>query len=127
MESDELGRSPMTQAARLSLLEKDSANHAKTLTSLIERANAGFTEGQMGQFRKMLRDELGDAGLRIDEPDHIDEAREDFRFLRRLRKNWDGASQRVGGLVLMAGFGLVMVILGVGFFAWLGKNLGKTP
>jgi hypothetical protein len=35
--------------------------------------------------RAAFREELVDAGLRIDGAEHQDEAREDFRFLGRLR------------------------------------------
>lgn len=53
-------------------------------------------------IRKAIRDELNESGLRIDDADHQFEAREDFRFLRKLRKALDGASSKIGMAVLMA-------------------------
>lgn len=81
-----------------------------------------FTQTQIQQLRLVLREELADAGLRIDGPEHVDDAREDFRFLRRLRENWDGASKRVGNTILGAIVSLFLVILGAGFWAWLNSK-----
>lgn len=66
----------------------------------------GFTQEQLRQIesviRLSIREELNDAGLRIDGADHQDEAREDFRFIRRLRKRVDGAASKVGLAVILA-------------------------
>lgn len=78
-----------------------------------------FSDTQMEQLRSIFREELADAGLRIDGPEHVDDAREDFRFLRRLRLNWDGSAKRVGNAVLGAVVTLMLAIIGAGFWAWL--------
>lgn len=84
----------------------------------------GFSQAQLEQLRSVFREELADAGLRIDGPEHVDDAREDFRFLRRLRQNWDGASKRVGNAVLGAIVAIALAIIGAGFWTWLGKGGG---
>lgn len=66
-----------------------------------------FTEEQLAQFRSLLREEFDRAGLRIDEPEHVDDAREDFRFLRKIRKFVDSASAKIGGFVIMFGLGIL--------------------
>jgi hypothetical protein len=52
--------------------------------------------------RKAVRAEFSNAGLLIDEDEHVFQVRDDFRFLRKLRMAIDGASSRVGQAVLMA-------------------------
>lgn len=51
--------------------------------------------------RKAVRDELDAAGLRVDEPEARDAAREDFRFLRRMRHAFDGAASKIGYAILL--------------------------
>lgn len=67
-------------------------------------------------IRKAVRDELNASGLRIDEPDHQQEAREDFRFLRRFRKAFDGAASKIGGTLLVA------LISGIAWLFWQGAQ-----
>jgi hypothetical protein len=62
----------------------------------------GFNPEQMKQLRLVFREELADAGLRLDDGDHQEEAREDFRFLRRMRRSADGVSAKVGLAVILA-------------------------
>lgn len=81
-----------------------------------------FSQAQIEQLRSVFREELADAGLRIDGPEHQDEAREDFRFLRRLRRLWDNSVTRVGTIVLTALVGLALSIVGMGFWQWIGKG-----
>ena len=104
----------LSEDQRLTLLERDSRDHAKTIT-----------DEQMAQLRAAFRDELADAGLRIDGPEHVDDAREDFRFLRRLRTIWDSSVKKVGSAVLTAIVGILFIIIGAGFWAWLGSNIHK--
>lgn len=115
------GHDPRTPEERLSLIERDVRSHARSLTALVASGKS-FSVEQMAQLRAVLREELGDAGLRIDGPDHVDEAREDFRFLRRFRLSWDGAAKKVGGVVLVAIVGVALTIVGMGFFAWIKKG-----
>jgi len=70
-------------------------------------------------IRKTFREELDRAGLRLDAPEHQDAAREDFRFIRRMRLAFDGAASKIGYAILTAF---------VGGFIWLivqGANLWK--
>jgi len=107
---------------RLSAVERDSRDHAKSLTALVQ-ASQEFSEEQIAQIRAAFRVEWGAAGLRLDDPAHQDEAREDFRFLRRLRLNWDGAVNKTGNAVLIAIIAIVGTIIGLGFWAWINNNL----
>ncbi len=108
-------------ADRLQMLEEDGQHHARSIGELLKSANT-FSSQQLDQLRAVLREELADAGLRIDGPEHVDDAREDFRFLRRLRTNYDGATKKVGTAVLGAVITLAIAIIGAGFWAWLGKG-----
>lgn len=82
---------------------------------------SGFTNEQLQQLREVFREELGDAGLRIDGPDHVDEAREDFRFVRRLRKGVNGAASKVGMAVILAITSGVIWIVIQGANFWRGN------
>jgi len=66
-----------------------------------------------GLVRKAVRDEIKAAGLRLDDPQHQDEARADFVFLRALRRGTYGAASKVGMAVILA------IVSGVG---WLIIN-----
>lgn len=52
--------------------------------------------------RDAVREELDDAGLRLDGPEHRDSAREDFRFLRRLRQTTESTASKIGMAVILA-------------------------
>jgi hypothetical protein len=117
------GHDTRTLEERLSLVERDVRSHARSLTALVKTGTT-FSIEQMEQLRGLLREEFGNVGLRIDEDEHVDSAREDFRFLRRTRLKWDSAANRVGSIVLAAIVGLVLIIGGMGFWAWLSKGLG---
>ena len=52
--------------------------------------------------RTAVRDELSAAGLRLDDADHQEAAREDFRFIRKLRTSFNGASSKIGATVIVA-------------------------
>lgn len=86
----------------------------------------GFTPEQLSQLKQAVREavkeELADAGLRLDDADHQDEAREDFRFLRRIRKTFDGAATQVGRSILLALLAVFGVIFGLGFWQWIGRQ-----
>ena len=131
-------RVKLTTQQRLALLERDARSHARSLTEIVQQVIGGFTQAQIEQLRTVFREELADAGLRIDGPDHIDDAREDFRFLRRLREGYDtedirflhrlregydGAAKRVGNYILMALFAVGAMIVGLGFWAWISRGI----
>ena len=116
---------PAIVAHRLNALEQASQQHARIITEALEKVGNGFSDEQMGQLRQLFSEVLADAGLRVDEPDHQDAAREDFRFLRRLRTNWDGAVSKIGNAVLLAIIAVGGTIIGLGFWAWLSSNLHR--
>ncbi|KFL31492.1 hypothetical protein JP75_08120 [Devosia riboflavina] len=122
-EEDPLGRGKLTLSKRVDLLERDRAQQSRVLTEIV---NAGktFTPEQIAQLRAVMREEWADAGLRLDDAGHQDEAREDFRFLRRLRLTWDGSTKKVGTAVLTALIGVALIIFGSGFWQWI-SNAGK--
>ena len=120
-EEDPLGRGRMTIGKRVELLERDRAQQSRVLTEIV---NAGktFTPEQIAQLRAVMREEWADAGLRLDDAGHQDEAREDFRFLRRLRLTWDGSTQKIGTAVLTALIGVALIIFGSGFWQWISSG-----
>lgn len=65
-------------------------------------------------IRSAVRAEFSAAGMRVDEPEDQDEAREDFRFLRRLRRRADSVSSKIGMAIILA-----VVAAGLGFL-WNG-------
>lgn len=123
---DDLGRGRMTHAKRIELLERDRAQQSRAITELIGKVQKGFTSEQMTQIRTAFREELADAGLRLDGAEHQDEAREDFRFLRRFRQSWDGAAKKVGNAVLAAVIVVAGAIIGTGFWTWVASG-GRPP
>lgn len=85
---------------------------------------AAFSQEQLVQLdatvRKAVREEMADAGLRLDDAMHQDEAREDFRFVRRLRKGVDGTAAKIGWLVIAALCGGLIWIFSLGLNFWRG-------
>ena len=125
-DDDTLGRKRLTLTDRVTLLERDRAQQSRALTELVEKVGRGFSDEQLAQIRAAMREELSDAGLRLDGTDQQFEAREDFRFLRRWRVSWDGASKKVGGAILGGAIIIVGAILMSGFWAWINSG-GRGP
>jgi hypothetical protein len=123
---DELGRAKLTQARRIELLERDRAQQSRAITELINKVSKGFTPEQLEQIRTAFREELADAGLRLEDAKSQDAAREDFRWLRRARLAWDGAASKIGGAVLAAILVIAGAVIASGVVAWL-QNVGKPP
>lgn len=119
--TDALGRARLTNTKRIELLEKDREDQSRVLTALVESSKS-FTPEQVAQIRAAFREELADAGLRLDDASHQDQAREDFRFLRRLRQTWDGSTKKVGTAVLTALIGVALIIFGSGFWQWISSG-----
>lgn len=67
--------------------------------------------------REAVREELAHAGLLLEDEDHVFAARDDFRFLRRLRTGIDGTATAVGKAVI------TIIIAGVLGAFWLGFKL----
>jgi len=80
-----------------------------------------FSQEQLNQLRQVMREELADAGLRLDGPDHQDAAREDFRFLRRLRTGIDGIASKIGWVIILAVVSGVMWVFQLGLQLWKGQ------
>jgi len=118
--NDILGRSGMTQAKRIELLERDREQQSQVLTGLIDQIGKGFTPEQLAQLRTAMREELADAGLRLDSADHQDDARRDFMFLRTLRKGVNGTAAKIGWLVIAAVFGGIIWLVNSGLNVWKG-------
>lgn len=83
-----------------------------------------FTPEQLRQvdtvIRRAVKDELADAGLRLDDAGHQDEAREDFRFVRRMRRAVDGGVAKIGWLVITAIVGGLIWVFSAGLNLWKG-------
>lgn len=122
-EDDALGRKRMTLGKRVELLERDRAQQSRVLTAIVD-AGKTFTPEQIAQLRAVMREEFAGAGLRLDGAENQDEAREDFRFLRKLRLTWDGSTKKVGTAVLTAIIGVALIIFGSGFWQWI-NSAGK--
>jgi hypothetical protein len=80
-----------------------------------------FSPEQLNQLRAVFREELADAGLRIDNADHQDEARRDFMFLRSLRKGVNGTAAKIGWTVIAAVLGVVFWLVNSGLNFWKGS------
>lgn len=126
-EHEHARRRELTTDQRLELVERDLRSHARSLTMLtssIKNIGESFSDKQLEQLKAAVSEAFAGVGLRVDDPDHIDDAREDFRFLRRFRQSWDGAAKKVGGTVLVAIVGVALAIIGAGWWAWIGKGTG---
>lgn len=84
-------------------------------------SDEAFSPAQLDQLRQVFREELADAGLRLDGPDHVDSAREDFRFVRRLRLGVNGIASKVGWAVITAIIGGMIWIFSAGLNLWKGQ------
>jgi hypothetical protein len=63
-------------------------------------------------IRRGVRAEFEAAGLILEEPEHREQARLDFLFLRGLRKRLDGAASAIGRAVLFAAVaGLIALLM----------------
>lgn len=71
--------------------------------------------------RKAIRDEFSAVGLRVDDAESQDKAREDFRFLRKMRQSFDGAASKIGYTILLALFGGISWLIMQGANVWKGQ------
>lgn len=81
----------------------------------------GFTPEQQTQLKTIFREALEDVGLRTDGPDHIEEARRDFMFVRSLRKGINGTASKIGWAVIMAFLGAIFWLFNNGLNFWKGS------
>ena len=74
-----------------------------------------FSESQLKKIiREAVREELADAGLRLHDADHQDEARADFLFLRRLRGAYHNLASKIGTTILLT------LLAGLMGLVWIG-------
>ena len=79
----------------------------------------GFTTAQLEQLRVLFREELADAGLRIDS-EHVDDARRDFMFLRSLRQALNGTASKIGWFFIAAILAAIVWLVNAGLNSWKG-------
>lgn len=87
----------------------------EALKALMVEAVREVAESSM---RDIIRDEFFNVGMNARTDDHVETLREDFKFLRRLRKAVDSASGAVGKAILVGLAGALLAIV-------LGKGAGK--
>ncbi len=84
-----------------------------------------FSPAQLAQLstavKAAIREEFADAGLRLDEPVHVDDARKDFMFLRSLRMGVNGLASKIGWFVIAAILGGVLWLVQAGIVVWKGS------
>ena len=81
-----------------------------------------FSAAQMAQLseimRRSIREELADSGLRLDGPDHVDENRKDFQFVRALRMGVNGFAAKIGWFFIAAVLGAIVWVFSHGLDWW---------
>lgn len=115
-----LGRDKLTQEKRIALLEQDRENQSRVITGLVDQMAKGFNPEQLSQIRSAMREELADAGLRLDGANHQDEARRDFMFLRSLRQGVNGTAAKIGWMFIAAICGAIIWLVNSGLNVWRG-------
>lgn len=93
-------------------------------------SDEAFSAAQVAQLeaivdkaaRKAVRDEMAESGLRLDGPDHVDENRKDFQFVRALRMGVNGAAAKIGWLVIAAILGTLVYLVTHGLDWWKAAN-----
>ena len=84
-----------------------------------------FSPAQIAQLqlaiKEVLREEMADAGLRLDGADHVDEARRDYMFLRSLRRGVNGTAAKIGWFFIAAVLGAVVWLVNGGLSLWKGN------
>jgi|GEM_PF-1215285 hypothetical protein len=116
-----LGRGKLTMTQRIGLLEADRESQSRVITALVDSSKS-FTPEQVAQIRAAFREELADAGLRLDDASYQDQAREDFRFLRGLRHLKDGVASKIGNAIITALIVVCFAIIGSGFWQWINSG-----
>lgn len=84
-----------------------------------------FSPAQIQQLtlaiKEVIREEMADAGLRLDGADHVDEARRDYMFLRSLRRGVNGTAAKIGWFVIAAALGALTFLINGGLTMWKGS------
>lgn len=71
--------------------------------------------------KEAVREEMADAGLRLDGADHVDEARRDLMFLRSLRKGVNGTAAKIGWFFIAAFLAAIVWLVNGGLTFWKGS------
>ncbi|MBB3771500.1 hypothetical protein FHS55_002099 [Angulomicrobium tetraedrale] len=89
--------------------------------AIIESIRRDVIEELKDDFRIVVRDvfreELHAIGLRAASADEVDQAREDFRALRRWRLAMDGIASKIGYTVITVLVGAMLIV------AWAGVRV----
>jgi hypothetical protein len=96
----------------------------KMITVSEDRLAEIIREAVREPVREAVRAELFEAGLMLHEPEHKLDAREDFSFLRNMRKRFDTVSGWVGKIVVTALMAGVLAIFVAGARAF-GIKFGE--
>lgn len=84
------------------------------------RKVSSMTEDELvAVVRAAVRAEFSAAGMRVDAPADVDEARADFMFLRKARAAFNGAASKVGGAIILAMVGGVIWLVTAGVHSLL--------
>lgn len=70
--------------------------------------------------KEAVTEAMHDIGIRTDEPDHIEQARKDFIFLRSVRETFSSAAGKIGSTILLA------VVGGFLWAVWWGIQFAVT-
>jgi hypothetical protein len=70
--------------------------------------------------KEAVSEAMHDIGIRTDEPDHVEQARKDFIFLRSIRETFSSAAGKIGSAVLLSIVGGFMLVV------WWGIQLAVT-
>lgn len=80
-------------------------------------ANAPLSADELRAIvRGAVRDEFKAIGLRVDD-DHADDARDDFRFIRKFRQSFEGVASKVGMALILS------IVSGLTYLVWQGFRL----
>jgi hypothetical protein len=110
---------PPSIEKRLDILERDVRSHARTITGFVD-ADKTFSPAQLAQLRSLMGESLGNVGLRIDDPNQVDEARRDFQFVRNLRNTVNGTASKIGWFIIAAILAGFVWLMQAGLTFWKG-------
>jgi hypothetical protein len=96
---------------------------AKSITVSEDRLAEIIREAVREPVREAVRAELFEAGLMLHEPEHKLAARDDFSFLRSMRKRFDTVSGWIGKAIVTALLAGVLAVIVAGIRAF-GVKLG---
>jgi hypothetical protein len=98
------------------------------------KRRGGFTEAQKIELTLIIdaavkaavapavRQELKDAGLRVDGDANQNSADADFKFLRKVRLWFEGGSAKVGGAIILSAVGGIAWLLMIGAQAFFNNK-----